>query len=299
LTPERRETIVLLLSSKWDAIHTPPLSRAEQSAKRGEVGTLKVPCPNCSGDGELQLTKFGMKGPCVRCGGFEIEEYGKPTGYERGCGYILVDEYTEREPSPSEGRSRDLALQTFGCDRCGGSGVSVYRRDVAGRLVNTCEACYGSGRRELLGGFLRSAHPSFPAPDDAFDDPKLVAEHRHRASGSYDALDDGLRKLAVVMPVARRMLFLVYESGQLREGDLSAPLRRRLEFGLRYLDRALPRRLRVPRSVREAAARRHVNGETAVRIKSLRFEHGLALFELQVRFSLSRAQVLDVLGRTG
>ena len=101
------------------------------------------------------------------------------------------------------------------------------------------------------------------------------------------------------LPDIFRLLLNNVRTPEEREGDLNAPLRRKLELGVRVLDHKLPRRLRVPRSVREAATPRHVNGETAVRIKMLRFQDGLALFELQVRFSLSRAQVLDVLGRTG
>jgi hypothetical protein len=269
---KRRREIVLLVSSKNDMRHEPEGADAKRmrlAAQRGEVPSKQVPCPNGCTEG-WKVDRFQRRRPCERCGGGEhlTEEVvdgllvmvGVPFP---GRGWIEIDPYTEREVGSERTGVTVARTRTVMCDRCGGSRFYGGKR---------CLLCRGSGRREVAAEPLRAAHtvaprgPAGASERERDEEPvsvgglRLFVEKGWRELGSYQAVDEALARLHEVWPFGRVLIHRVYEErdGILRldESELSPVLRKKLEAALRILDRLLPRRLRVPRAIREAAERK-------------------------------------------
>lgn len=259
---KRRRDIVLLIGSRNDARFEPEGADAKRmrlAAVRGEAASKRVPCPNGCDKG-WKTDRFQRRHPCERCGGGEhvaeetvdglLVTVGVPFP---GRGWIEVDDYTGREAGSERTGVTVARTRMVLCDRCGGAGMWHGER---------CELCNGGGRREVAAEPLRAAHAATPRRADeeytcivgTRNDPVVV--RRPAQLDSYQALDEALERLRAVWPFGRMLVHRVFEVGELREDELGPAVRKRLEAALRILDRLLPRRLRVPRAVVEAAERR-------------------------------------------
>jgi hypothetical protein len=200
--PERQRRIVLLAEALLDLLHLPETSTGamlRRSTLRGEVGTLRLACPDCSLGRAKEpgwvTDRFRRRLPCVTCGG-RLEERAPDGGKilvraKAGRGWLPADEYTGAFVGSGE-TDAPARFESWLCNFCHGNGTErgVVFMD---RDAPPCPVCGGSGRREHSPFVLQGADP------DRVGDPETVLEQaiqRRDEAGDFHALEVCIAELA-------------------------------------------------------------------------------------------------------
>lgn len=239
-------------------------------------------CGTCKGSGKGR-DRFRREVVCAACD---------------GAGRLAFDAYTG-ERVGTAGTVAVTRTRSAVCDRCGGTGVWKGKR---------CAVCEGDGRREWSPFELH-----LPGDEEraGAEEGGLLARPRHLAvlyaAGSYAELERALAGLRILDARAHRLWWRRYGLGG---GDVAAVDVHALEGAWRFVEWAMPGRVRVPPGVREGA--RHYeawlasrrNGGSDSRAMQVRDDRmlrmrdaGTSLAELAVAFRLTERAVYKALDR--
>jgi hypothetical protein len=283
--PDRRARLELLLGALPDYGPAPETSTGRLQRRAtlpGPAPHHRGPCPACERLGRVESTGMGLR-PCPRC---RVERAALvPARAHESClpcpacgarGTVAYDGYTNRPVVTADGSPAPT--------------TDADRRDKARRDAARVSAIL-DGDRDQGGG-------------DALDAQLARSERLER--WSFRPLIAALDELRSDHNLAYRLIVDVHVTANREPASVAAPLLRRLEFGMRYLDRRMPDRIRVPREVLEQAAAREqwlraARGRRgpalAARDRELRRQRqaDVPVPELMARFGLSRASVYAVL----
>lgn len=294
---DRRHALLLLLRALPDVGYQPETATGKmlrRSTLPGPAPHHKGVCPTCDGVKRVQRPHDNPR-PCARC-------RNDATKRERDGEFV---------PSPF------AAHGCVRCESCKSSGKVPYD-GYTNRPVTTDDSTVAA-RTDLEARERRDrdrrrvdqllANPE-PVSGDAVDALIAACDRRDREA-PYRELVLALDELRVTHNLAYRKVLAVCVYGSERRQDLHPAVERRLDFGLRLLERRLPTRLRVPRDLvendrllREREQARFVgvrgkgDGQRASRDRELRrlhAEESIPVPQLMIRFGLSRSQVYAVL----
>ena len=289
-----------------------------RSTLRGEVGTLRFACPDCSGgrhpEPGWRVDRFGRRSPCVTCGG-RLEERASEGADVRGAsvrpGQVLVRARKGRGWLPADAYTRAFVgsgetsaaprVERWLCNVCHGRGVEPRRPS------ERCRACGGEGERTHSPFVLRGADP------ERVSDPEAVVESaisRRDEAGSFHELELCLAELRRRSPHRWRVFQRVDVEGARSVAELDErEARYRLE-ALRDLDALMPAEIRVPayllaadRERRRVLARSagrwadaRARAERDAEIRRLYAEgRGVTPEELAREFGVSRSTVYEAI----
>jgi hypothetical protein len=282
--PDRRARLELLLGALPDYGPAPETSTGRLQRRAtlpGPAPHHRGPCPACEGLSRVQVTGMMRPRPCPRCRVNRAERVGPDHASCRPCkvcggrGTVAYDGYTNRPVVTADGSP----APTTDADR-----RDKARRDAA-RVSAILDGDHDQG-------------------GDALD--ALLARAERLERWSFRPLVAALDELRSSHNLAYRLIVDVHVTASREPASVPAPLGRRLEFGMRFLERRMPDRIRVPREVLEQAAAREqwlraARGRRgpalAARDRELRRQRQaeVPVPELMVRFGLSRASVYAVL----
>ncbi len=283
----RRELIQALAWSLDDLLPLPATSTGSivrGSSVRGEGPSRRVACSACDGEGRL-VDRFGRSVPCLVCGG---RVAGDGHRARRGSGRVAVDAYTERQVATVEGPATVVRVERVGCAWCqtgaGGRSSGGLPRGCGVRAGRRCEACDGSGWRELT-----RVDPLEVATGDAGGGGVEAALDRRAAAGSYRELERTLSALRVRAPrVWRVWVAVVRFEVPARSGD-----GRVVEAGWRFVEAWMPGRVRVPSGVLVAWRARGERGRVVGRDERIRADvlRGVPVRQVALEVGLSESRV--------
>lgn len=229
LDPHERDVLALATSLlDWaPAPKTWTGSLVRASAEPGEIAAKPVRCPACEGSGRRRVR--GVMQACDRC---------------HGCGRLLVDPQTLKEPITSAEAPRPLT----------GTEREQWRHHVDSQLRG-----FEMGERVIS--------------DDEAEEDMLLRAVRKRdeqyLAGDYELLERALAALRVVRPGLHAWFWRYVVLGESAEQSSRAPSL--CVVVVRLLASTMPAKLRVPGWAFEATARPAGKGRHANRFQQQRF----------------------------